>query len=123
MPVAFAGQKLGELREHRFKAGDRVTVVAELPDLERLLRREAIPTTSSAVIDSYPVIARDKLVLLVRSVRHCEKEEAEATVNGPFTLASGLTHGEAQELVELVARDECVARVIVTREPGVYGTE
>ncbi|MCE9563726.1 MAG: NAD-binding protein [Planctomycetes bacterium] len=120
MPVAIAGHNLAELREHRFKLGDRVTVVAELPDLERLIRREAIPRTASTVIDSYPVIVRDKLVLLVRSVRRCEKEEAEAAVNGPFTLADGLTHGEAQELVELVSRDKCVARVIVTREPGIY---
>lgn len=121
LPVALAGQTLGELGvDHRLKVGDRVTVVAELPDLERLIRREAIPKTASTVVDSYPTTARETLVSLVRLLRNCEMEEAETVVTGSFTLASGVTKGEAQELVELVARQKAVARVIVTSNPGMY---
>ncbi|MFO0824908.1 MAG: NAD(P)-binding protein [Gemmataceae bacterium] len=117
LPVGLAGS-----REPHLKVGDRVTVVAELPNFERFIRREPIPKTSSVVIDSYPIPARELLVTLVRMVRPCELAEAEAAVTQSFTLTSGLTHGEAQELVERVAREKVVARIVVTNDPGMYET-
>lgn len=116
LPVALAGS-----REPHLKVGDRVTVVAELPHFERFIRREPIPQNASTVIDSYPIPARETLVALVRTLRSCEQAEAEAIVTGSFTLSSGLTRGEAQELVERVAREKVLARVVVTHEPGMYG--
>ncbi|MBA4188632.1 MAG: hypothetical protein C0467_11590 [Planctomycetaceae bacterium] len=121
LPVAVVGQAVSDFRSgHRLKVGDRFTVVAELPDLERLIRRQPIPKTASAMVDAYPATARETLVALVRVTRNSEKEEAERIVNGSFTLASGITRGEALELVELVARDKATARVIVTSDPGIY---
>lgn len=120
LPVAVAGHRLEDLRGHRLTVGDRLTVVAELPDLERLLRREPIPANAATVIDTYPLTAREPLVTLVRALRHCTKEEAEGVVSGSFTLARGLTHGEAQELVEQVAREKVTARVIVEGVPSMY---
>jgi Trk K+ transport system NAD-binding subunit len=123
LPVAVAGRPLDAARGgHRLKVGDRLTVVAELPDLERFLRREAIPKTAAAVVDSFPPTARDALISLVRVTRNCDAAEAERIVAGPFTLAEGVTRGEAQELVELVAREKAAARVVVTGDPGMYGT-
>lgn len=123
LPVAFAGHDLSDLCGYRLKVGDRVTVVAELPDLERLIRRQPIPTTAAAVVDAYPLPARDGLVALAQSVRRVTKEEAEGLVNGPFTLAAGLTRGEAQELVERVAREKVTARVVACDRPGMYEEE
>lgn len=123
LPVAVAGRPLDAVRSgHRLKVGDRLTVVAELPDLERFLRRAAIPKTAAAVVDSFPPTAREALVSLVRVTRNCDAAEAEKVVTGSFTLADGVTRGEAQELVELVARERATARVVVTGDPGMYET-
>jgi Trk K+ transport system NAD-binding subunit len=123
LPIAVAGHRLDELRGHRLIVGDRITVVAELPDLERLIRRETIPANASVVIDSYPLTARESLVTLVRALRHCSKEEAETIVTGSFIPARDLTRGEARELVEQVAREKVVARVVFESSPGVYENE
>ncbi len=112
LPVAFGGHDPGDLRGHRLKVGDRLTVVAELPDLERLIRREAAPATASVMVESFPPVARESLATLLRTKRNCSPEEAEALLTGkPFTLADNLTHGEAQELVEQVTREGVAARV------------
>jgi Trk K+ transport system NAD-binding subunit len=124
LPVGFAGRPLSELRGYRLQVGDRLTVVAELGDLERLIRRQPIPTTASVVVDDFPRTARPALVSLVRVTQHVTTEEAEAMVqDGGFTLATGLTHGEAQELVELATREKATARVVVTCTPGMYESE
>jgi Trk K+ transport system NAD-binding subunit len=44
LPLAVAGQPPEALRDYRLKPGDRLTAVAELQDLERLLRRETAST-------------------------------------------------------------------------------
>ena len=124
LPVALAGQSSSELHGgYRLKTGDLVTVVAELPDLERFIRREPIPRTASTVVDSYPTTARETLVSLVRVLQNCEQEQAESVVAGPFTLTTGVTRGEAQEYVELVTRHKAVARVITINDRGMYAEE
>jgi hypothetical protein len=120
-PVAFAGHDLADVASHRLQVGDRFTVVTELNDLERLIQRKAIPTTASVVLDDYPVTAKEALATLVQAIRHCTLEEAEVTLNEKsFTLATGLTRGEAQELVERLAREKATARVLVLGEWGMY---
>lgn len=124
LPVAFAGRDLALLRDHRLKVGDRLTAVAELPDLERFIRRKAVPADASAVVDGHHPAAREVLVRLLQERRHCTREEAEAALAGTaFTLADGLTRGEAQELVERVALEKVAARVVVSSEPGMYEEE
>jgi Trk K+ transport system NAD-binding subunit len=113
MPVAFAGHDLADIASHRLQVGDRFTVVAELPNLERLIRREVIPATSSVVVDAYPTMAKEALTTLVQTLHHCSREEAEAKLNGnSFTLATAITRGEAQELVDRVAREKVSARIV-----------
>ena len=76
-------------------------MVAELPDLERLIRREAVPTASSVVVESVPATAREGLRSLVLIKQNRSMEEADAAIRSvPFTLAEAMTRGEAQELVE-----------------------
>ena len=97
----------------RLMAGDRLTVVAELPDLERLIRREAVPTASSVVVESVPVTAREGLRSLVMIKQNRSMEEADAAIrNVPFTLVEAMTRGEAQELVEQLSRDGIEARTV-----------
>ena len=43
LPVSLNGRDPAALSEEVLKPGDRLTAVAELPDLERLLRREPVP--------------------------------------------------------------------------------
>jgi Trk K+ transport system NAD-binding subunit len=112
LPVALGGRDPGDIRGYRLKLGDRLTVVAELPDVERLIRREAVPATASVVVESFPSVARESLITLIRVKRDCSKEEVEALlVTTPFTLADGLTRGEAKELAEQVTREGAQARV------------
>jgi Trk K+ transport system NAD-binding subunit len=112
LPVALAGHDLSTLRNYRLKVGDKLTVVAELADYERLLRLQAPPAVHSVQVGSFPAAAREALVPLVRTIRHCSQEEAEAALaTGPFTLASGLTLGEARELVEQLEREKVAAKV------------
>ena len=106
LPVALSSCALNELKDHHCKAGEKITVVAELSDLERFVRRESVPATGSVVVDSFPITARDYLLTQILAKKHCTQEEAEATLDVlPFTLNSGLTHGEAQELAEQLARE------------------
>lgn len=121
--VALAGHDLADARSHRLVVGDRFTAVAQLPDLERLIRRQPVPANCSLVVESFPPVVRESVVSLLRLNRSCPPEEAEAMADKlPLTLASGLTFGEAQELLEQVTRDGVIARVYHS-EPEVSATE
>ena len=112
LPVAFGGHDLDDLRGHRLKIGDRITFVAELPDLERLIRREAVPGSASVEVESVPPTSTEFLTTLVQVKRNCSKEDAESLVKSErFTLAEGLTRGEAQELVEQLTQEGVNARI------------
>jgi Trk K+ transport system NAD-binding subunit len=113
LPVAVGGRSASELKAYRLKVGDRITVVAELSDLERFIQREPVAATDSVVVHSYPIPAREYLMTLVRTTKHCTQEEAEAVLTtSPFTLATGLTRGESQELVEQLTRESVIAHAI-----------
>jgi Trk K+ transport system NAD-binding subunit len=113
LPVALAGRDLDDARGYRLKVGDKLTAVAELPDLERLLRLQLPPAESRVVVDAFPATAKDVLTTRVQLSRNCTPEEAGAAVGSlPFTLAEGLTPGEARELVEELEREKVTARVV-----------
>ena len=102
LPVALPVQDLGQARSYRLKVGDKLTVVAELPDFERLLRFQAPPAVHRVVVESYPPPARDALLARLGG------SELPAA---PFALAEGLTLGEARELAEHLEREKVTARV------------
>jgi Trk K+ transport system NAD-binding subunit len=110
LPISFRGAATSELAGRRLKAGDRMTVVAELPDVERLIRRETVAAETAVVVESYPPVAKASLLGLVQIKQNLPKEAAEQIVSGgAFTLAEKITRGEAQELVEQLARDGIAA--------------
>ncbi|HSQ56765.1 MAG TPA: NAD-binding protein, partial [Gemmata sp.] len=114
LPVAFAGRELAAAASHRLQVGDRFTAVAELSDLERLLMRRPASANAQVIVEGYPITAKEILATLLRVNRACTLEEAVAAIDGKqFTLAAGLSRGEAEELVEQVAREKVVARVVM----------
>lgn len=118
LPVALNGIDPSLIPDRRLKAGDRLTAVTELPDLERLLRREAVAFDWGVVIDSYPVTAREVLIPLVRAARHCALEEAEKLLaGGHLTVARGLSRGEAEELHGILIRERVSTRMVQDGSP------
>ena len=112
LPVALAGHDLPTLRRYRLKVGDKLTVVAELPDYERLLRLQRPPAVHRVLVESYPITAKEALLPLVRTIRNCTQEDAATILNGTaFTLAEELTFGEARELIEQLEREKVNARI------------
>ena len=109
LPLALSGHESPAPPGHRFKVGDRFTVVAELHDYERLLRMEKPPAIHRVRVESFPVTARDGLLTLVQVRRKVSAEEAAVLLNEPFDLADGLTFGEARELVEQLEREKVQA--------------
>ena len=104
---------IAALRGYRLKVGDKLTAVAELRDYERLLRLQRPPAVHAVTVEAFPVTAQEVLLPLVRATRHCSREEAEALVaSAPFTLADGLTFGEARELIEQLEREKVTARIL-----------
>lgn len=113
LPLALAGHDAPAPRGHRLKVGDRLTVVAELRDYERLLRMEKPPAVHRVRVEALPVTAKGALLPLVQALRHATLEEAGALLDGaPFDLADGLTPGEARELVEQLEREKVQASVV-----------
>ncbi|HJZ59154.1 MAG TPA: NAD-binding protein [Gemmataceae bacterium] len=113
LPVAVGGRDPASALNHRLGPGDRLTAVLELPDLERLLRREPVPRDCCVVVYSFPATAKEVLIPLVRTTRHCAQDEAEKVLAAvPFTLADGLTRGEAKELLAQMTREKVQAQVV-----------
>jgi len=111
LPLALNGQNPAGAPDRRLKPGDRVTAVADLPDLERLLRREPVAKDRRVVVDAFPKTAREALLPLVRAARRCSHDEADAVLAAPpFVAAAGLTRGEADELLAQLGRDRVTAR-------------
>lgn len=113
LPLALSGQDLSAVRGYRLKVGDKLTVVAELADFERLLRQQHPPAANRVVVEAFPPPARAALVALVQVARGCDAGAADAALNAlPLTLRDGLTTGEARELVEQLEREKVRARVV-----------
>ena len=111
LPLALDGQSPTAVPDRRLKPGDRITAVAELPDLDRLLRREPVPRDRRVVVEGFPKTAREALLPVVRAARRCSQEEADKVLGSPpFVAAEGLTRGEADELLAQLGRERVTAR-------------
>jgi Trk K+ transport system NAD-binding subunit len=113
LPISFRGVSPNGLVGERLKVGDRLTVMAELPDLERLVRREPVPADCTVVVERCPEAAVEAMITRLIDRRNCTREEASAIVpNVPFAVAERLTAGEARELADQLAPLGIAARVV-----------
>jgi Trk K+ transport system NAD-binding subunit len=123
LPVAVVGPE-GQMRartmEARLAAGDRLTAVAALPDLERLFRRERLPAEWSVEVSGFPLPARPHLVLLARAKLGLTAEAADERLNClPFVMECGLTRGQAGDLLWQLGRERIACRLV--REQSATG--
>ena len=103
----------------RLAAGDRLTVVVAMGDLDRLLRREDAPRSWRVVVDAHPRLTAEALVPIVRSVRTCSEADAAAMLALPrFSLGESLTRGEAEELLRRISRERVEAHLESAAPPG-----
>ncbi len=122
LPLGITGQKTfaenGIPKSYRMKAGDHLTVAAELGDLERLVRR-AVPEKGYAVmIEDFPLTASDALMPILRTTRNITVDEAKALLaTKGFAIGEGLSRGQAEELLARVTREKTRATI---RQPRSY---
>ncbi len=114
VPVAVLGPD-GKERDaspdDRLKDGDRLIVVATVPDLERVSRRAPVPKNWSVEVVSFPLSAREDLLMRLRTLRNLDLATAEAQVNAPpFVLADHRTRGQAEDLLAVLHREKVAAR-------------
>jgi Trk K+ transport system NAD-binding subunit len=84
----------------RLGAGDRLTAVVSLGDLQRLLQREKAPREYAVEVTACPPLARPFLAQLARTAHALSAEAAEGMVERvPFCLQEGLTRGQAEDLL------------------------
>ena len=115
LPVALLPPSGGPARkplEARLGAGDRLTAILALPDLERLLRRQPSSAAFAVDVTSFPLPARGWLVGLLRATRGLEAEEAEQALERlPVQLGTNLTRGQAEDLLARLARERVAAKL------------
>jgi Trk K+ transport system NAD-binding subunit len=86
--------------------GDRLTVIAQLSDLDRLLRRERVPADWAVEVTGFNLPARPLVAELLRKQRGLSAEAADEVVGHlPVCVGSRLTRGQAEELSQTLARE------------------
>ena len=96
----------------RLGVGDRLVAVAALRDLDRLVRRQPAPAEWEVEVTGFERAAREWLALYVRNSRELSEEEVEEALEQvPFCLKSGLTRGQAFDLLEMLEREHVHAHV------------
>jgi Trk K+ transport system NAD-binding subunit len=97
----------------RLAEGDRLTVMVSLADLQRLLRREKAPREYAVEVTACPPPAQAFVAQLARTAQELSADAAAGMVERvPFCLQSGLTRGQAEELILLLQRERVDARLL-----------
>ncbi|HYV39147.1 MAG TPA: NAD-binding protein [Gemmataceae bacterium] len=104
-----AGKTRAEPLNARLSAGDHMTMIVGLNDLQRLLRREPPPRTWTVEATECPLPARDWLTQLVRTQRRLNAVDTIAEM--PCCVGEELTRGQAEDLMYLMGRERVGARV------------
>jgi hypothetical protein len=103
----------------RLKKGDRLIGLIALPDLQRLVRREAAARDCLVEVTAFPLPAKDWLASLVRTRLSLRGEEAlQKLANLPLYLGNEMSHGEAEDLVALLSREKIAARLVRSKNPA-----
>jgi Trk K+ transport system NAD-binding subunit len=95
--------------------GCRLIAISKLPDLERLLRREPVPADCAVEVTACPAARRSWLASLLVARQQASAETAENALDRlPIRLGSGLTRGQAEELLAMLQREEISAAHLLT---------
>jgi Trk K+ transport system NAD-binding subunit len=98
---------------YRLQPGDRLTIVAPINQLDRLMRREPPTADWSVEVMSFLPPMRAELLVRVGTFRHLPPEETERLLkNLPFLLAENLTLGQAEEIRFIMDRERIVTRLV-----------
>ncbi|HEV3235445.1 MAG TPA: NAD-binding protein [Gemmataceae bacterium] len=116
LPVAVLtsdGKVVDQPLKARLGKGDRLVGLIALPDMQRLVRREAAIRDCEVEVTSFPLPAKDWLATLVRTRLGVSSEEAmEKLAHLPFHLGLGMSRGEAEDVIAHLAREKISARLI-----------
>jgi Trk K+ transport system NAD-binding subunit len=99
------GQRLG--------AGDRLTAIAALSDLERLMRREKVAAEYAVDVTGYTRPARPLVAELLRTHRGLDGAAADAALQQqlPLCLGERWTRGQAEEVLESLRHEGVKAQL------------
>ncbi|MBY0527526.1 MAG: NAD-binding protein [Gemmataceae bacterium] len=101
-----------DVMARRLTTGDRLTTIATLPDLTRLLKRERVPAEWAVEVTAFPLPARGWVAQLLRSQHGLSAEAAETALERlPVGLGKGLTRGQAEDLRALCQRERVTTEV------------
>ncbi len=119
LPVALLG---ADGRQHARPAdqvlgpGDQLVAILALADVERLVRREPMPADWAVDVLGFPLPAREWLVHQLRLLRTLSADDANRALDTlPLPLATGLTHGQAEDLLARMTRERvtgCVRQLV-----------
>lgn len=94
--------------DHRLAPGDRLTVIAAFTDLNRLLRRERVPTDSAVEVTGFSLLARPCMVQLLRE----RGLDPEAVDHLPVRVGGPLTRGQAEDFLASLVREGIKGKVV-----------
>jgi Trk K+ transport system NAD-binding subunit len=97
--------------------GERLTIIAALPDLERLMRREPPPGDWSVEVTAFPPPARSMLIQLMWERQSATAQMADGALDHlPLCLGRDLTRGQAEDLLVRLRRENVKARAEKTEK-------
>jgi Trk K+ transport system NAD-binding subunit len=103
---------IAQVEDQVLSVGDRLTVIASLPDLERLMRREKAPAEWAVDVLNFAPEARPRLVQLLWERQSCTPQIAESTLDHlPACLGNDLTRGQAEDLCFRLQRANVTTRL------------
>jgi Trk K+ transport system NAD-binding subunit len=115
LPVALTaadGTQHARPLDVRLGPGDELTAIVGLSDMDHLLRRGQVPTDCAVDVCSFPLPTRGWVAQQLRLLTGMSAEEAEKALdNLPVCLGTGLTRGQAEDLLARLTRERVTARL------------
>jgi Trk K+ transport system NAD-binding subunit len=115
LPVALTaadGTRRPRPLDVRLAPGDQLVAILALSDIERVLRRQPVAADCAVDVIGFPLPTRGWVAQLLRLRTGASAEEAEKALDRlPVCLGSGLTRGDAEDLLTQLAKERVTARL------------
>ncbi len=96
----------------RLRPGDKLTAVATLPDLERVVRRQPAPATWQVELTEVPAVAIPTIIPIVRIENGLAAEDVETSLQKlPLRIGGKKSRGQAEELRLLFERERASTKL------------